>query len=215
MPFYPPFKQQFEEGDLVYGLSEERGFYSDEFISFKKSSTPENISTIDQYAATKFEQSIQHKYSRLIPSNQADYLHSLSSHPKYKSVQDAKGYNMNGRAVHHHQVIGRKCKAGLFWVSTLQDDTTVHFILNSIDLSLVVWKSHPRDQYEKSFTGIELRWIYRNRHNSQIMKKIQFWLNGVPTTPPWVGDNSGLWQKYIPRSDDDWSASLSRLFHLA
>ncbi|WP_129953707.1 MULTISPECIES: hypothetical protein [unclassified Rahnella] len=215
MPFFPPFKKQFEEGDLVYGMHEQRGMYSNKFEFFKNSATPKNISTIDQYAATKVEQTLQHKYERVKPLKQADYLRTLSSHSKYKAICEAQGFNMNGRAVHHHQVIGRKCKAGLFWVSTLQDNTTVHFILDEIDLNMVAEKSHPRDQHGRSFTGVELRWIYRNRHNPQVMKKIQFWLKGSPTVPPWASDNSGFWQQYIPRSEPDWSASLSRLFHLA
>ncbi|PHM39885.1 hypothetical protein Xmau_02487 [Xenorhabdus mauleonii] len=60
----------------------------------------------------------------------------------------------------------------------------------SIDLN------QKRVRSEKSIVGKELRWIFRNRGNTNVAKKIQFWKNGCPTNPPWVGNECLIWDKY-------------------
>ncbi|EBD4389278.1 hypothetical protein CU788_15470 [Salmonella enterica] len=212
MPFYPPFKKKYEKGDLVYGISELRAHYSLRYDHFTESTTTENISTIDQYAATTTEMLIQHTNKRIKPINQNSFLKALSSHPKYKSVCGAPGYVVMGMAIHAEKVVARKCKNGLDWAA--KNKICIHFILDEINMKRVVEKSHKRDRGGIFFTGCELRWIYRNRHNPLVMENIQFWYKGEPTIPPWNGINKDIWQQYSPRSDSnwDWSSSLSFLF---
>jgi hypothetical protein len=198
MPFHPPFKAQFEVDDLVYGLHEQRDEYALNFAYFKQSKTPQNISTIDQYAATHLE--LNNQLSHNIPNDQKDFLQSLASHSKYHQIVTAEGFSINKKILHHHNVIARKCKAGLFWVSHSNSQKTIHFILDGVNMDQVVGKSHERDQHEKSYTGVELRWIYRNRHDVNVQKRIQFWLDGRPSPPPWEGNGAILWQRYVPHS---------------
>ncbi|PHM72589.1 hypothetical protein [Xenorhabdus sp. KJ12.1] len=90
---------------------------------------------------------------------------------------------------------GRKSKGGLSWAVT--NGIYVHFILDDIDmLGLINKNKVPRNvigsdwaariDLVKSITGQELRWIFRNRGDSRVAAKIQFWLDGKPVAPPWV-----------------------------
>lgn len=62
----------------------------------------------------------------------------------------------------------------------------------------------------RSVTGSELRWIYRNRKDPYVQKAIQFWHEGKPCCPPWDNDFNyiygeeiaHLWLLYRPKSHD-------------
>lgn len=61
----------------------------------------------------------------------------------------------------------------------------------------------------RSITGSELRYIYRNRHNVKFQRAIQFWYKCEPCCPPWHPDfdllceqkPSRYWKDYQPRSE--------------
>ncbi|MEX0447773.1 hypothetical protein [Xenorhabdus sp. SGI246] len=82
----------------------------------------------------------------------------------------------------------------------------IHFILDGINMDTVVYK------YDKNITGKELRWLFRHREYPNVAKKIQFWLNDTPTTPPWEEAGSTLWKNYTYQ--DDYSETLSQLFNI-
>lgn len=67
-------------------------------------------------------------------------------------------------------------KAGLEF-QTLTRNKTVIFCADELvnSLKLIANKS---DGYGQSITASELRWIYRNKDNDQIMKNIKFYLRG-------------------------------------
>ncbi|AOB29928.1 hypothetical protein AKI39_03335 [Bordetella sp. H567] len=209
MPFHPPFKQEFEPGDLVYGLALPRGRYPYEYPHFHQAhdcdpvSGVRQISRIDQYAAIRSEQWEQKCFNRHVPPNQAEFLASIKRHPKYKSVLAAQQATV--------KAVSRKCKAGLAWATN--SEMSVHFILDRIDMEQVVAKSHPRDKDGASYTGCELRWIYRNRHHGQVQQCVQFWMNGSATLPPWEGRDASIWSRYKPSHESSSSPSmLSTLF---
>ncbi|CAM3585098.1 hypothetical protein BOSP111201_13750 [Bordetella sputigena] len=194
MPFHPPFKQCFERGDLVYGLARQRSRYAFDYPQFRDAQdyvgeTGEpNFSRIDQYAAIATERWEQQYFKKAVPPNQADFLASIERHPKYRKALSAKQATV--------QAVARKCKAGLAWAA--ESRISVHFVLDQLDMAQVVGKSHPRDKDAKSYTGCELRWVYRNRHNPAVQQAIQFWREGAPTLPPWVGDGARVWAAYHP-----------------
>ncbi|OKP04539.1 hypothetical protein [Xenorhabdus eapokensis] len=105
------------------------------------------------------------------------------------------------------KLFSRKCKAGLSWI-TMSDgnndivkNNTIHFILDNIDMRYVTNKLNYRHD-RSDVTAIELRWIYRNRENPNVQKKIQFWLNGHPTLPPWENEaGKKMWKLYTPNSE--------------
>ncbi|MDC9595186.1 hypothetical protein PSI17_16735, partial [Xenorhabdus sp. IM139775] len=104
-------------------------------------------------------------------------------------------------------LFSRKCKAGLSWITMSNDNTnlvknnSVHFILDNIDMKYVVHKRrYPGAPHD--ITSHELRWIYRNRKNINVQKKIQFWLNGHPTFPPWESEEGErMWRLYTPKPE--------------
>jgi hypothetical protein len=227
MPFDRPYKTRFEDGDLVYGTADARGFYAEQhFEAFGAIQDTSCISMIDDYAALHEELMEQTRCGRPPPARQAEFHAVLRSHPKYSSV--LAGRREGG------EVLGKiwedtrhKIKGGLYWASHDVGNPTVHFILDLLDMEMVVEKSHGRDVVasglkSRSYTGVELRWIYRNRFRPAVQRCIQFWFEGAPTCPPWDPrysdrDAPALWRSYVPRSErgGTWGIVVRRFFGLA
>jgi len=198
MPFFPPYKTQFENGDLVYGLTMkrltnllcEKAFRHDAFVT---------ITTIDQYSISFADMERREK----VPVHQLDFLEALSKHPRYAlRPSDDRCDPVTLR---------KKLKFGLEWMATNGRGGAVHFLLDGLNMGEVVFKfsaDMPDGERRKPYTAVELRWIYRNRHDPRVQKCIQFWLDGKPTSPPWMPgyddkatfDFSHHWRFYTPRS---------------
>lgn len=83
----------------------------------------------------------------------------------------------------------------------------IHFVLDGIDMERVVRKTDstacgmsvnaPMDLTHRGYTGSELRYLYRHRH--QIGELIYFYRARELVLPPWW-ENPGLWSTYRPRS---------------
>lgn len=211
MPFFAPWKERFEQGDLVYGLAEVRNYYALNSQRFANSAMP-NIATIDQFAATLTERKAHGASGQSVPF-QDDFSQAILKHAKYKSIFHEMGFLIDGmNAVDNCQNIRRKIKAGLHWAATDPRKFTVHFVLDEVNLEEVVLKSHWLDvPGHRSFTGVELRWIYRNRHDANVQRAIQFWGNNKPCCPPWdagffsefkLGGPS-FWARYVPSRHDE------------
>ncbi|WP_143354763.1 MULTISPECIES: hypothetical protein [unclassified Erwinia] len=181
MPFFEPFRRYIQPGDLIYGLHEERTI----FIGCND--IPEKVFPlcIDRYAVMAYEKKQQriNPHSQYHPKapDQRLFLKMIKKHPKYRCIRKAK---------YHKDVnVARKCKGGLLWVTSLQADRHIHFLLDGLDIHSVVHKNNVRDSNDrqfKSITGSELRWIYRNRHNENVRNKIQFWRGFQAVCPPWA-----------------------------
>ncbi|SIP71980.1 hypothetical protein XIS1_1300035 [Xenorhabdus innexi] len=94
--------------------------------------------------------------------------------------------------------LGRKCKGALSFICENNDQEIakdVHFILDDIEYDKVVYK------LDTNITGRELRFLYRNRSNPNISNKVQFWIYGKPTSPPWENDIDDLWKNYITQEE--------------
>ncbi|MFC7395798.1 hypothetical protein ACFQU1_01155 [Chelatococcus sp. GCM10030263] len=222
MPFHQPYKSRFENGDLVYGIAEARWIYSElyheEFGCIQDKSC---ISMIDDYATLREELAEQAHSGRRTPSRQAEFHAVLKSHPKYSSV--LMGRREPGEALGQiWDDTRRKIKGGLYWASHDRQNPAVHFILDLLDMEMVVEKSHGRDvvasgMKSRSYTGVELRWIYRNRFQPNVQRCIQFWFEGGPTCPPWDPRYidpraAALWRSYMPRSEASgtWGSVVRR-----
>ncbi|WP_143330325.1 hypothetical protein [Chromobacterium haemolyticum] len=210
MPFYAPWKTKFTDGDLVYGLHEIRHEYAIGNSGFRGTDTRCNISTIDQYAGTKTERTA-YKQRKSSPLYQESFNIAILNHAKYKCIFEEFGFIMDGNTpIDDLKNIGRKIKAGLHWASTDGRHFTAHFILDGLNIMQVIQKSHQLDRDgSKSLTGVELRWIYRNRHKSNVRRAVQFWIKGEPCLPPWEPGfmRYGIcdpkeWLKYVPSHED-------------
>ncbi|WP_258087282.1 hypothetical protein [Xenorhabdus bovienii] len=213
MPFFQPFKTSLEPEDLVFGLNTERNKYAIEYRAFGHLRDKNHFSIIDRYSITPEEITTRKFLRAQIPPNQESFTQSIENHRKYKVLQSAA--KDNGKTnfdvdwdkhclSYTKKVTKRKCKAGLSWYSLSLNRSCVHFILDGIDMESVIYK-HYEQKIKKgtSYTGSELRWIYRNRKDPKVKSCIQFWRNGQPVLPPWEeGKDAHLWQYYQPKFEN-------------
>ncbi|PHM30342.1 hypothetical protein [Xenorhabdus innexi] len=225
MPFQTPFTRALKVGDLIYGLHAQRVHYIKQYPPFKSIKYSQELHsytravTIDQFIipAEKTFPEWPDRYKYMHKTKQYPYHKSftshISNHPKYhtsyKTTPESKG-----------KIFSRKCKAGLSWITMSNGDldlvknNNVHFILDGIDMRYVV-KKIKYAEGKTDITAHELRWIYRNRNNINVQNKIQFWLNGQPTSPPWENDEGKMiWRLYTPKSEIEevLNSSLSIYF---
>jgi hypothetical protein len=205
MPFDKPWQKP-EPGHLIYGLNETMG--RKWYLTQKNFN---GVKTIDEYPVTKLEQ----QKSKPNSKDELAFLESLGKHKKYKDAIEGPEENA---------IIRAKDKGGLYW-ATLVAGKHVHFVLDGIDLPAVVGKSFKgknsdsrpgAEKKNRSITGSELRWVYRNRAVKEVQDHIQFWFGGEQCGPPWVAlpsfsdqdgstlyssekDAVSLWAKYSPR----------------
>ncbi|MBC8948207.1 MULTISPECIES: hypothetical protein [Xenorhabdus] len=224
MPFNAPFRQKIHPNDLIYGLKDQRINYTKEFPEFKlleleMSKYRVRPRIIDEYVIpvdAEMRSDGQERKNRMTLGRkqrfQSNFMSYLSQHPKYyttqKSLADIKKEEEREKTnVDIMSQFGRKCKGGLSWITRNDDEMTkdmhVHFILDKIDMEYIVQKKeYPGSRGSSDITARELRWIYRNRHFFRVQQKIQFWLNGKPTTPPWESkEGEALWNQYIPQNE--------------
>ncbi|MFC7395896.1 hypothetical protein ACFQU1_01645 [Chelatococcus sp. GCM10030263] len=214
MPFYKPFKGRFEHDDLIYGLEPTRARYRRSYPSFAQAGEAGGIHCIDQYKVVIGEE------PGPAPPRLEDFLGAVRGHPKYSTLLTTSEENWTEER--YNRDIRRKIKAGLDWMCNDPCDTCVHFLLDDIDMRQVARKEHDADCVTKfgkqrSFTGVELRWIYRNRYKPEVQRRIQFWMRGEPTCPPWVPQYphhrhaARLWRSYVPRSEGSEGSRASQI----
>ncbi|CAH1679159.1 putative T3SS effector EspK [Hyphomicrobiales bacterium] len=212
----PPFRERYASGDLLYGLDESRRIYCQRW-GLKYSSQVEPFLTIDHYSLSEEEARARGRVDdhRSPTARQIDFWNTLHRHPVYSSVVGAD-HSVNGSWSNYEpETTRRKIKGGLHWAAHGRYQMAVHFILDGLDLRAVVeknatWRGYELDCVDngckwRSFTGVELRWIYRNQADALVRSTVQFWKNFRPVVPPWEQSHlwwSGarLWSRYVPGS---------------
>jgi hypothetical protein len=181
MPFSPQWRD-YQSGDLFYGLAGPRK----ELVLLLGIT---GLCTIDGYDI--FEADRKHKslfYDK-------DFISALKGHSKYNAVLDYDLddlSNWTNEPIRAAAVAKRKCKGGLNWI-TQNTAHHIHFVLAGMEMETVPKKNfttipaardEPQgkapatlawDAKERSITGAELRWIYRNRGNLKVQQQVQFW----------------------------------------
>jgi hypothetical protein len=186
MPFKPPWRVP-ETGDLAYGVNKNNDNHpsAQDRSKFIKTQGRNNktISTVDEMRVLSGDQ------GKKGHQDEEALRQSLEQHEKYSSVLVSEAVNSN-------QDIRRKCKGGLYWATKIASKH-VHFVLDGIDMKAVVNKATQGDNADRdedpergiaknrTITGSELRWIYRNQTDEKVQQYVQFWFNGKPCQPPW------------------------------
>lgn len=186
MPFTTPWKIP-KKGDLIYGVHSDlaRKWYIRSHEKFKG-----KVSTADRYAVLTNEKD---KDDAIVSHS---LLQMIQHHAKYKSILDKDRF-----VVDNNELVRRKCKSILEWA--VLTNKTIHFVLDDLDLDAVVSKNYKgkgnKDKNNsdstpknRSITGSELRWIYRNRYRESVVRNVQFWILGTPCPPPWECDTTTL-----------------------
>ncbi|MFC0234446.1 hypothetical protein ACFFIF_10620 [Vagococcus entomophilus] len=86
-------------------------------------------------------------------------------------------------------MIKKGCKAGLE-LAKEKTDLKIWFVLDGMDLNAVAFKT---GKFKESFTGSELRYIYRNRY--LLENKVVFFKDQKVVTAPWK-EQPDLWKQY-------------------
>lgn len=223
MPFYNFGKGTVKVGDLVYGLQEPRDAFWTRYNRVQ-----EKVFVIEQFHIINGD---SEAYNRVSGEALEGFRNALRSHAKFNSAVPSGTPTSGGVDPDNprgNEDIRRKDKGGLDWaVKSTNPDRQVHFILTGLKMSLVVNKAGPADQGSgadktRSITGAELRWIYRNRHRTDVQARIQFWRSKMtplsPTSPivlpmdsacvpPWddayddPGNPPSLWKNYVPKGE--------------
>lgn len=234
------FYSGFNERDRAYGLAGPRAqFLKDRvMVNVMSGATKAPFPTLDSYQMNSVINSVPEMKAEL-----KDFLASMKDHPKYVRYYDAlkaapkSGLESSLKLASHEEnnILRAKSKFGIEW--TLKKGGHVHFILDGLNMSDVAGKSYETDSpkgpsnehtvdKERSITGSELRWIYRNKGVPLVQKKVQFWIklgsSWSQCIPPWEmesmmdkGSGSGSqsstwkssWSKYSPRSSDKFMSA--------
>jgi hypothetical protein len=201
------------KGDLIYGIDAPDAKGKNRFEAGRQNYLSRKefkvCNTIDQYDVIKSER----RSGKITHLDRVAFVNALSDHPKYQVSVNGEFTNAN---------IRMKDKGGIWWA--VNNRKRVHFVLDGLDIEAVVKKNFAgthdgkgsdQDATEtkrknRSITGAELRWIYRNRDNPNVQKNVQFWFEYCPVVPPWViyfthdldgnpvkHDGPPLWAQYV------------------
>ncbi|ECG8610354.1 type III secretion protein GogB [Salmonella enterica subsp. salamae] len=167
----------FRSGDIVYGLSspKEKLVNSIKLVNdfSKKDIITQNTLTNaiwDSRTPRKYKQDSLIKRALNEHERGMKFKQHLMNHNNYNvTMADLSVYNRD-------KLWAKTSKAGLEF-QTLTRNRTVMFCADELvnSLKLIANKS---DGYGQSITASELRWIYRNKDNNQIIKNIRFYLCG-------------------------------------
>jgi hypothetical protein len=213
MPFTQPWRN-FTAGDLVYGIKDDRKLYL-QYGPFKAAAKGAKATTIDEYRVLEKELSKARVASK---EDEEGFVQCLQDHATYKTAI--------GTSDDLNWAVRRKDKGGLYWATKVAKKH-VHFVLDNLDIRATVLKNwagkNPDkpagpgkstgvayDKKNRSITGAELRWVYRNRNDPDVQADVQFWFMYAQVVPPWVQysefdqqnaqvvvhDGSGLWSQY-------------------
>jgi hypothetical protein len=216
MPFNPPYRLKFHKGDLVYGLSDPRAvlcqhigvpYLSVHHIVDTWGLLQQPTGAQNAAAGLKFEPG-------LIAAMQA------YGNPHYGK---ATGRLVNSVRNYDDGLSRIKCKGALDYITRYEATRHIHFCLDGLDMEAVAGKSYtaaeggvpdgpgtkrtlrPWLTKQRSITGAELRWIYRNRQDNRVADKVQFWLGKDPVPPPWVAPHApewlAAWALYAPKKE--------------
>lgn len=194
------YNKSFKNGDLVYGLSAQRGNYIYRNTDFAGAKPEFNVSTIDQYRLNPIDRLYNGRFAYPSFTSSSSFETSVRNHEKYRQIME--NANPYSQSFDRNTYFSRKCKAGINWAK--ESGNTVHYILDDINMDVVIHKHYYLQQGHSdanSISGSELRWIYRNRHDPGVQKSVQFWRNGRPANAPWV-DSPEKWSQYKPKSEN-------------
>ncbi|EOA6875047.1 type III secretion system effector EspK [Escherichia coli] len=187
----------FRPGDIVYGLSSprEKLVNSIKLVNdfSKKDIVIQNTLTNavwDARTPRKYKQDSLIKRALNEHERGTKFKQCLKNHNNYNVIMaDLSIYNRD-------KLWAKTSKAGLEF-QTLIRNRTVMFCADGlvISLKLIANKS---EGYGQSITASELRWIYRNKDNSQIMKNIKFYLHGKEIPAERILDTPE-WKDYRPK----------------
>jgi hypothetical protein len=214
MPFTQPFKFDFTDGDLIYGLAPMRRTLA---LHFAANSSATGPVTVDQYKKGMVDPAA---FKTFLQQNEADKKYNRFAQAIRAHDNDEEKFASRSSDVQTNSVWRAKSKFGMSWTIDNRRGH-IHFLLDQIDMAAVVTKTHSfanpqnpaeilaRDRpqgkappspspvlvsdKERTITHSELRWLYRNRRRPEVAERVQFWHTTSqgcrPCLPPWDAQN--------------------------
>ena len=192
MPFEKAnFKSEYTPGDLFYGQAGPRNSFMKKIVPAAFQG-PAHGTIINQYDIGDIA------HGAKLPPEQEAFAEHIRNHGKYSMALNNEKMVRGGANEDNKKLWRRKSKAGLSWAATVPGKT-VHFCLDGYEEYVSVVhkqfdgetnndaKNVPFFDKSRAITNAELRWIYRNRDVPAVAETIQFWRDGKPCCPPWVG----------------------------
>lgn len=167
----------FRLGDIVYGLSEPRGKVVNT-IKLVNDFSKKDILIQNTLTSAVWDYKSPRKYKKdalikraLSESDRGiNFKQYLKNHSQYNvTMADLSVCNRD-------KLWAKTSKAGLEF-QLLVRNKMVHFCADGL-VDTLKNIANKGDAYGQSITASELRWIYRNQDNEQIMKNIKFYLRG-------------------------------------
>lgn len=216
--------RDYEEGDLIYGLARRRALFVEGVMAAHASDLRPRVVMVDdmnnQFLGTNApttpnqnQLGNQGSGADYTPgaamSREGALFHAFlrdKVKPKWQPSKSPGKANVNQR-------VKSASKAGIQWTTT-ERKKRIHFILDGLDMEFVTGKldvmlfrtdniKQKEDPGNKSVTGCELRWLYRQRNNTEIMSRVVFWENDQKLGhAPWDDPRwKKYWDAYVPRSE--------------
>lgn len=218
--------QEYQEGDLIYGLARRRALFVEAIMLVHAGEKLPRVVMVDdmnnQFLGTNAPTTANQR--RLGDEGAGpDYNPNATLggdgalfHAFLRDKVKSKWQPGKNRGIDKvNQRVKSASKSGILWTTT-QRKKKIHFILDGLDMEAVagkldipILKAEGRktreDPSNKSITGCELRWLYRNRNNREIMSRVVFWENDRKLGhAPWEDPRwKASWDNYKPKSEQD------------
>lgn len=187
----------FKQGDLLFGLANERKPYTDKLRERKNtyySANHLNIPLVDTFLNTGLtEEKVQD-----LPEKEASHARLLLKHSALLTKPGGKDPwgEQTPEEKKKGVVIRRACKLLVKTAKENQSVGAIRFVLDGIDIQRVCTKQTADGMIDTSITSGELRAAYRTRHKNR--GAIRFYKEGQRVHAPWrkKTDKNRDWQAY-------------------
>jgi hypothetical protein len=118
----------------------------------------------------------------------------VAQHPKYglSNYQPSNAKDRQTNEAHMRAAWLKTSKAGLQFQAKHGSGYKIHFILDGLDYSRVLAQDNVKATIAATnmhspldITSGEVRWLFRNRNDQEVVKAVVFWLAGQQVRPPW------------------------------
>jgi hypothetical protein len=166
-----PLYLNFNDGDLLYGIEDDRGYYRKALQ--KKFRRPE------VYADDLNRQNNVGSKTKDTSDSASSWAKEYGDELANSDFAPDNRREPDQRSGKPNKVIRGACKQAI--VHTVNRGRTIHFLLDRLDVEGIITKCRT------GFTASELRYVFRNYNGTPGQEQIRFYMFGNEVPPPWHG----------------------------
>lgn len=193
----PSLLGDFQQGDLLFGLTNQRGSYLQQLQAKKLqyyAANHLNVPLVKALARNKLTE----KKLKELPKQEASHARLLLKHSNILMKQGGKApWDGRTRLQKKYVVaIRRACKLLVKTAKENSNISSIRFVLDGLDMQRICSKKMKDGKVDVSITSGELRAAYKTRWQNN--GSIFFYENGKQVPAPWTTevDKDGHWQTY-------------------